>query len=145
MRLRLVDVEPGDPRLSAEILPVLQQLRPHLTAESFAAVYEEGWSTGLRYLAAYDEGGVCLGVAGWRITPKTAVGVELYVDDLVTDDNRRSSGVGAALLGELEARARAAGCSVLALDSGVQRARAHRFYFREGMSIASYRFTKPLD
>ena len=141
--MRLVDVEPGDPRLSAEILPVLQQLRPQLTAESFAAIYAEGFASGLRFLAAYD-GDACVGVAGWRIWAKTFGGRELYVDDLVTDEARRSTGVGAALLGELEQRARAAGCTVLALDSGVHRAGAHRFYFREGMSIVSYRFSKPL-
>ena len=141
--MRLVDVGPGDPRLSAEILPVLQQLRPHLTAEAFAAIYEEGYATGLRFLAAYD-GDRCVGLAGWRLWAKTNAVRELYVDDLVTDEATRSKGVGAALLGELEHRARAAGCTVLALDSGVHRAGAHRFYFREGMSIASYRFQKPL-
>ena len=141
--MRLVDVEPGDPRLSAEILPVLQQLRPHLTAESLAAVYAEGHATGLRFLAAYDDDG-CVGVAGWRLWAKTAVRRELYVDDLVTREDRRSRGVGAALLAELEARARAAGCAVLALDSGVHRADAHRFYFREGFAITSFRFAKPL-
>lgn len=43
-----------------------------------------------------------------------------------------------------EAIARESGCSGLVLDSGVQRTRAHRFYFREGFVIHAYNFGKPL-
>ena len=32
------------------------------------------------------------------------------------------------------------GCAALHLDSGVQRKDAHRFYLREGMTLASYHF-----
>jgi hypothetical protein len=40
--------------------------------------------------------------------------------------------------------AREEGCGSLHLDSGVQRHGAHRFYFRKGMSISSYHFSKLL-
>jgi GNAT superfamily N-acetyltransferase len=139
----LVDLGPGDPRLAAEVLPVLAELRPHLDAASFEAVYAEGHPQGLRFLAAYD-GDRCVGVAGWRILALTSSIRKLYVDDLVTTGEGRSKGVGHALLAELETRARAAGCTVLDLDSGVQRHDAHRFYFRERMHISSHHFTKPL-
>jgi GNAT superfamily N-acetyltransferase len=139
----LVDLEPGDPRLAADVLPVLVELRPHLDQASFAAVYAEGHRQGLRFLAAYD-GPRCVGVAGWRILALTFAGRKLYVDDLVTTSDGRSKGVGHALLAELETRAVAAGCTVLDLDSGVQRHDAHRFYFRERMHISSHHFTKAL-
>ena len=35
-------------------------------------------------------------------------------------------------------------CRRLTLDSGVQRGRAHKFYFNCGLTISSYRFQKPL-
>jgi GNAT superfamily N-acetyltransferase len=139
----LVDVEPGDARLVPEVLPVLQELRPHLTSESFAAVYDEGHPQGLRFLAAYV-GGRCVGVAGWRIVASTSPLRQLYVDDLVTSSERRSAGVGKAILDELERRAREAGCSRLSLDSGVNRHDAHRFYLREHLVIASHHFAKQL-
>jgi hypothetical protein len=66
------------------------------------------------------------------------------VDDLVTDEARRSRGVGRALLAHLEEKARKLGCDVLALDSGAQRAAAHKFYFREGMHIPGFCFRKTL-
>jgi GNAT superfamily N-acetyltransferase len=139
----LVDLEPGDARLVSEMLPVLRELRPHLTPESFTAVYEEGHPQGLRFLAAYD-GDRCVGVAGWRIVATTSPLRQLYVDDLVTIPTQRSAGVGKAILDELERRAREAGCSYLTLDSGVTRHDAHRFYLRERMVIASHHFARKL-
>jgi GNAT superfamily N-acetyltransferase len=139
----LVDLEPEDPRLAAAVLPVLRELRPHLDEGSFAAVYAEGHPQGLRFLAAYD-GERCVGVAGWRIVALTSSVRKLYVDDLVTTSDGRSKGVGHALLAELEGRAVAAGCTVLDLDSGVQRHDAHRFYFRERMHISAHHFSRAL-
>jgi GNAT superfamily N-acetyltransferase len=144
MTVDLVDLDPGDPRLAAEVLPVLLELRPHLDAESLAAVYAEGHPQGYRFTAAYASGR-CVGVAGWRIIATAHAMRKLYVDDLVTAPADRSGGVGNALLSFLEQKARAAGCEVLDLDSGVQRHDAHRFYFRERMHISSHHFTKRLS
>jgi GNAT superfamily N-acetyltransferase len=143
MTVDIVDLEPGDPRLASEVLPVLQELRPHLDAETFAAVYAEGHPQGYRFTAAYA-GGRCVGVAGWRIIATVHVHRKLYVDDLVTSAADRSGGVGNALLAWLEEKARAAGCTILDLDSGVHRHDAHRFYFRERMYISSHHFVKQL-
>jgi GNAT superfamily N-acetyltransferase len=140
--LELVDLEPGDGRLG-QALDVLRELRPHLTAASFAAVYAEGHPQGLRFTAVYD-GGRCVGVAGWRIVATTANLRKLYVDDLVTTAASRSTGVGRALLGALAQRAEAAGCGALDLDSGIHRADAHRFYMREGLTISSFHFARGL-
>ncbi len=68
----LVDLEPGDSRLEHDVLAVLRELRPHFTAAGFAAVYEEGYPQGLRYLAAFD-GDRCVGVAGWATAVVTGI------------------------------------------------------------------------
>jgi len=141
--VHLADLDLDDPRWDVA-LPVLQELRPHLTPASFREVQAEGRAQGYRFLAALADDGACLGVAGWRLVTTAATGRKLYVDDLVTTSARRSTGVGRALLAELERRARAAGCTALDLDSGVQRHEAHRFYFRERMHISSHHFTKAL-
>ena len=140
--IELVDLEPGNDRLD-EALVVLRELRPHLTATSFSSVYAEGHPQGLRFTAAY-EGGRCLGVAGWRIVATTANLRKLYVDDLVTTADARSTGVGRTLLAALAERAERAGCSAIDLDSGVHRADAHRFYMREGLTISSFHFAREL-
>ncbi len=143
--MRFIDLDPGDRRLVHEALPVLAQLRTHLTPESLAEIYAEGHPQGLRFTAAYDRDGNCLAVAGWRIVATTVSTRKLYVDDLVTAGAHRGQGVGAALLDELSARAREAGCSLIDLDSALHRQDAHRFYIREGMPIVSFHFAKALD
>jgi len=140
-----VDLQPDDPRLTADVLPVLRELRPELTAAQLADVHAEGHPQGLRFTAAYDDQGRCLAVAGWRVLATTVALRKLYVDDLVTTASSRGTGIGGALLAELTERARRAGCSVIALDSGVHRIEAHRFYMRERMAITSFHFVKRVD
>ena len=126
------------------VSPVVLQLRTHLSQEEMVSAVERmRREAGFRLIAAYgDEGGGPVGAAGFRVYEMLAYGKILYVDDLVTAGDVRSGGVGKALLGWLEREARRAGCTGLHLDSGVQRARAHRFYFREGMAIYNFHFAK---
>ncbi|WP_169164744.1 GNAT family N-acetyltransferase [Cellulomonas taurus] len=138
-----VDLPAGHP-LWSEALPVLQELRPELTAEQLEQVLAEGTPQGLRFTAAVDDGAV-RAVAGWRVLANTHALRKLYVDDLSTAADARSRGYGSALLGELARRGRALGCTRLDLDSGVQRFDAHRFYLRERLHISSHHFVLPLD
>ncbi|MDF6043080.1 GNAT family N-acetyltransferase [Streptomyces sp. JH14] len=142
--MEILDLEPGDARLAADLLPVLRELRPHLTDDLFREVYERGYAQGLRFTAAYDDSGACVGAAGWRIVDNTSQIRKLYVDDLVTAGHARSTGAGRRLLGHLEQRAREAGCRAFALDSGTHRTRAHRFYLRERLDIVAFHFNKRL-
>jgi GNAT superfamily N-acetyltransferase len=66
------------------------------------------------------------------------------VDDLVTDPDARSSGVGAHLLAQLEDRARRLGCVRVELDSGVANHGAHRFYHARRMAIVALHFAREL-
>ncbi|WP_371654066.1 MULTISPECIES: GNAT family N-acetyltransferase [unclassified Streptomyces] len=142
--MKIIDLEPGDPRLADDLLPVLRELRPHLTEDLFREIYAEGYGQGLRFSAVYGEDGVCVGAAGWRIVATTVAVRKLYVDDLVTAETARSRGVGHALLAHVEGIARAAGCTSLNLDSGTHRTDAHRFYFRERMAVTAFNFDKKL-
>jgi GNAT superfamily N-acetyltransferase len=123
--------------------PVMVQLRPHLSQAEFVnrvlQQRQEGYQ--VVYVQADDE---VKAVAGFRIQNLLAHGRILYVDDLITDADSRSQGYGKGLIDWLQAQAQAQGCSALQLDSGVQRAGAHRFYFREGLGITSFHFSKPL-
>jgi GNAT superfamily N-acetyltransferase len=134
----IVDLDPDHPRLQ-EMHEVLRHLRTDLTLPQLREIYAEGFPQGLRFTAVDDDGRL-VAVAGWRLVACTTATRRLYIDDLVTDPNVRSAGHGHLLLAELEGRARQAGCRILDLDSGVHRGDAHRFYFRERMTIASYHF-----
>lgn len=121
---------------------VMAQLRPHVPLDGFVSRVRRMQQHGF-HLAYLADDGVVRAVAGYRILEQLFSGRVLYVDDLVTDADTRSRGHGAALLQWLEARAREAECEYLELDSGVQRAAAHRFYFRHGLSIIGYHFRTP--
>lgn len=139
----LVDLEPDDPRWQSA-LPVLQELRPHLTSQLLEQVLREGGPQGLRFTAIFEEDR-CVAIAGWRVVVNTSALRKLYVDDLSTAATERSRGHGAALLGALIVRAQELGCRRIDLDSGVQRHAAHRFYVRERMDIDAHHFSRLLD
>lgn len=125
-------------------LPVMRQLRPHVPPEAYLSTVRRMMRTdGYRLAAALDDD-VVVAVAGYRRMETLYAGPVLYVDDLVTDERARSAGWGGRLLAWLREQARAEGCAALHLDSGVQRADAHRFYFREGMAVRSFHFSAPL-
>jgi len=121
---------------------VHRQLRPTLPAD-YPARMQRIFEAGGEMCVAVEEGKV-VGVAVFRSFDNTHHGKRFYVDDLVTDETRRSSGVGHALLEFLEGLARARGGDSIDLDSGTHRTRAHRFYFREGFVIPSFVFRKDL-
>jgi GNAT superfamily N-acetyltransferase len=122
---------------------VHRQLRAQLEAD-YISHMQRIFDDGGRMCVA-ERGGVTVGVAVYRMYRNTVDGLHLYVDDLVTDEKARSSGVGKALLDHLIALARTAGCKTFTLDSGLQRQRAHAFYLREGLYIRGYHFAKKLD
>ncbi len=128
----------------ARCFPVMAQLRPHLTEADFVPRVRRMQAGGF-HLAALAAEGTVRAVAGYRYHEKLFSGKTMYVDDLVSDATHRSHGHGARLLAWLAEQAKARGCDLLELDSGVQRFDAHRFYFRERMKIASYHFSRPLS
>lgn len=67
-------------------------------------------------------------------------GRRCWVEDLAVDPERRSLGVGTALLAGARDWGRRAGATHLELDSGLTRTDAHRFYEREGGARQSYTF-----
>jgi GNAT superfamily N-acetyltransferase len=121
---------------------VMRQLRPHIAADEYLATVRRMMRSDSYRQAAVRESGVVRAVAGYRFMEMLYCGKILYVDDLITDENARSHGHGRTLLDWLVSEARENGCAELHLDSGVQREYAHRFYFREGMSINAYHFRK---
>lgn len=145
--IKLIDVTDDDGRITepawlARAEGVHRQLRTRLPPD-YAAKLERVFDGGARMTVA-AEGEAVTGVAIWRVYENTFSGVQMYVDDLVTDETRRSTGVGQALLEGLQQRARARHCKAFTLDSGCQRQQAHKFYFREGMVVTAFHFDKKL-
>jgi GNAT superfamily N-acetyltransferase len=139
----LVELGPADTRLR-EALAVMRELRASRSLDELERLYVEGRERSGYRLVALLEGGECRAVAGFRVLTSFAHGRFLYVDDLVTAERWRSRRYGERLEAHLAGMARAEGCEQIRLDSGVQRRRAHRFYFRRGYGIDSFNFGRRL-
>ncbi|HVV98253.1 MAG TPA: GNAT family N-acetyltransferase [Rhodanobacteraceae bacterium] len=145
--IRVIDINGPDgaiiePGWFARAESVHRQLRPQLPHD-YAAKMQRVFAQGARMCVAAD-GDRVVGIAVHRIFENTVDGVQMYVDDLVTEETSRSQGIGKALLEHLQQIARESGCAKFNLDSGTQRQQAHKFYFREGMVVTSFHFAKPL-
>src|SRR3954467_15434441 len=123
--------------------PVMAQLRTHLQESQFVETVHRMHATGFQLAMRTHEDRV-MAVAGFRIIENLHTGRILYVDDLVTDASARSGGHGKALLRWLADYARDHRCLALELDSGTHRLGAHKFYFREGLSITDFHFAMKL-
>ena len=124
---------------------VMRELRPKFErARDFVAQVRRQQKQGYQIAFVVDSGEV-RAVAGYRYLESLFSGKFLYVDDLVTREEDRSRGFGGDLLDWLFGEAVKHGCARLELDSGVQRADAHRFYFSKRMAITSFHFGRSLD
>ena len=128
----------------ARCFAVMAHLRPHVVEADFVPRVRAQQAQGFR-LAYVEDAGVVVAVAGFRVMEMLASGRTMYVDDLVTDETRRSRGYGKTMLDWLQERARAEGCDTFSLDSGTHRHEAHAFYFRERMRVTSFHFAKKLN
>eukprot|EP01037_Dinobryon_pediforme_P035809 gene35809-42411_t len=118
----------------------MRQLRPLLgSKEDFAQRWRRQGEQGYRLVAIWHAGHP-VALAGFRLTESLIHGRFLYVDDLVVDDDQRGGGLGAALMDWLKAEARRCGCAKLVLDTGLDNALAHRFYYRQGLLAMALRF-----
>lgn len=126
----------------AKAEPLYRAFRPKLPAD-YDAYLRKMFAEGAE-MAVLHVDGVVKSLVMYRCHHTTFHGFRFYVDDLVTDETERARGFGGALLRWCEQQARERGCDSFDLESGVQRPRTHKFYFREGMTIFAFGFTKPL-
>jgi GNAT superfamily N-acetyltransferase len=92
-------------------------------------------------LVAEADGGALIGfITGYQDLHSVRYGYRAWVEDLAVDPDRRSQGVGKALLDAAKDWARERGATHLELDSALARTDAHRFYEREGSQYKSFSF-----
>ena len=77
---------------------------------------------------------------GYQDLHSVRFGYRAWVEDLAVHPDRRSEGIGKALLDAAKGWARERGATHLELDSAEARTDAHRFYEREGAAYRSYSF-----
>ena len=146
--MRIVDItneqgEVVESHMLAMAEPVHRQLRPKLP-ENYPDNMRKLFSTGGRMIVAVEDEDTVVGVSIYRIYETTFDGKRLFIDDLVIDEDRRSKGIGKAMMAHFDALGQREGCDMMSLESGTHRLQTHKFYFREGMVITSFSFRKPI-
>jgi len=123
---------------------VMFQLRANLSETTFVDTVRELMDEG--YVLAYlSDDNAVKAVAGFKEQKNLFLGKHLYIEDLVTDEKSRSKGYGSQIVEWLANRGKENGCSVIHLDSGVQRHEAHKFYLNQDMKIICYHFLAELN
>ncbi len=134
----------AEARSEADILaclPVLRELRRYIgQAEDFVGqIRRLRRHQGYRLLAAWQDDRV-VACAGFGVRENLVSGRVIHIEELVTTRDARSQRLGERLLTALKDVAQDENCRAVVLECGTRNARAHRFYFREGMRITSFRF-----
>jgi Histone acetyltransferase len=125
--------------------PIMRQLRPHLTEQTFIQRVRDGKIAENYRLFALENDGALVALCGVQDIVTLYYTDTLWVSELITDEGSRSKGLGGQMLEEVEEWAKRNGYRQLALSSGVQRKDAHRFYTdKMGFSLFGYEFRKSL-
>jgi GNAT superfamily N-acetyltransferase len=126
------DVRPAD---LASVHRLIGQLGYPTDASEFQTRFERVAATPTHRIIVAEEGGRIVGVLHAFERPALEKPCELVVQALVVEAERRSAGVGEALMREAEAWAAGRGLSSTALYTRIDRDRSRAFYERIGYRL----------
>ncbi|QPC45918.1 GNAT family N-acetyltransferase [Mangrovibacillus cuniculi] len=110
-----------------DVFPIMNQLRIDLSLQEFLTLFSQMKKEAYQ-LFGWQMNDKIVGLAGVAFRTNLYNGRHLYIYDLITDEKERSKGYGDALLLALHSLAKENGAKYVALESGLQRIDAHRFY-----------------
>lgn len=123
---------------------VMKALRTDLSLESYLSLRQVMTQEGYQLFGLYAKGEL-VSLAGIRVCTNLYNGRHVFIYDLVTSPDHRSHGYGERLLTYIHDYGREQGAALVALESGVKRNDAHRFYEeRMGYTRRSYSFRKEI-
>ncbi|MFJ8265961.1 GNAT family N-acetyltransferase [Peribacillus asahii] len=107
--------------------PIMKQLRSDLVEETYLELLDEMKNDGYRLLALFVEDNI-VALAGLSLRVNFYNKRHVFIYDLVTNASHRSLGYGERLLNYIHNWAIENGAEYVALESGIPRIDAHRFY-----------------
>ncbi|MFB9223310.1 GNAT family N-acetyltransferase [Paracoccus cavernae] len=125
---------------------VLGQGRELADAARYEAAFRAMEAEGANHLVVGESAGQV--VACYQITFITGLSLSAsrraQIESLRVSSELRGQGIGAVMIADAEARARAAGCSLMQFTSNQSRSAAHRFYERLGFTPSHIGYKKTL-
>lgn len=110
-----------------EAFPIMNQLRTDLEETVYLELLSEMKADGYRLFALFAEDNI-VALVGLSLRVNFYSKRHVFIYDLVTDAAKRSLGYGDKLLNYIHHWAKENGAEYVALESGIQRIDAHRFY-----------------
>lgn len=132
------------PRELDDSFPVMNQLRTDLTLNTYRELVAAMRPQGYELYALYANDTI-VSLAGIEVRVNLYLEKHIFIYDFVTCADHRSNGYGEMLLHFVHEYARDRGAHYVALESGLARTEAHRFYKdKMDYAITSYSFRKQL-
>lgn len=110
-----------------QAFPVMKQLRTDINKHTYLNLFSEMRKEGYR-LFAFSVNEQIVSLAGFCIRTNFYNKRHVYIYDFITDASHRSKGYGEKLLRFIHQWSLENGAEFVALESGIQRTEAHRFY-----------------
>jgi GNAT superfamily N-acetyltransferase len=127
-----------------DAFPLMKELRTNLIESTYLDLLRSMSGEGYRMFALYEHDQI-VALAGVIILTNLYFGKHVFVYDLVTTSSERSKGYGEKLLAHIHHYAKLNGCGIVALESGLSRVGAHKFYeTKMGYGKLGYSFCKVL-
>jgi len=126
------------------LVPLIQELRPHLSSEEINILLPKLFSEGYK-IAFIANNNEAYAFIGFRIHTFLFSGKTLYIDDLVTLSSQQKNGFATVLFNWIKVYAKEQQCDHLSLDSGFQRRDAYRFYLNQGLFVESMHFGRKVE
>ncbi|GJM14456.1 MAG: putative N-acetyltransferase YhdJ [Pseudohongiella sp.] len=130
---------------SAKILDLALQLNPETDRQILADRLEEMFGHENYYCFGFYVDEDLIGISSGWLTTRFYSGKQLEIDNVIIAGDQQSKGYGKEFLTQLESWARDRGCSTVELNTYVNNARSHKFYFNEDYRILGFHFQKKLD
>lgn len=149
MQLKFREAGPGDIPEVLRLLrdDILGQGREGQDLATYIAAFERMQAEGNNHLIVGEAPDGTI-VATYQLTLISGLSLSAarraQIESVRIDGAQRGQGLGAQMLADAEARARAGGCSLMQLTMNSTRKDAHRFYTRQGFIPSHTGFKKPL-
>jgi hypothetical protein len=125
-----------------DIISLVKKLNPDKPVDDLNKSIVEMFSFSNYHCFGLYSGTNLLGISSCWITVRFYSGKQIELDNVIIDDEIRSTGLGRKFLELLEIWAKENSCNTVELNTYVQNSRSHKFYFNSGYSILGYHFQK---
>lgn len=125
-----------------EIIPLIQRFTDHKFPDSLLKErYQNMFTENYECIGIYQDKQL-IGLTGLWYQTRHYAGKSCEADHVFIEEAHRSKGLGKKLFSFIETHAKGKGCEAVELNTYVNNAPSHKFYYNSGFSIIGFHFVK---